>query len=174
MKLRVVAHQSESTQCGLVPVVHFRKESYATDCAGKNAECVAACVCVREHFRSEVQPRRPTSCTESAHGSRLIGFRCDQDCSHLTCNQTVQETLQSESFTCSHCRCLGSYNRNYFDGALFDSKGVIAECAGGRPEYGSAGRVCEKTCSFWGKAKTPNMLYGVHPRSQSSPCCRWP
>ena len=41
--------------------------------------------------------------------------------------------MQSESFTCSHCRCLGSYNRNYFYGALFDSKGVIVECAGGRP-----------------------------------------
>ena len=27
------------------------------------------CVCVREHLRSEVKPRRPTSCTESTHGS---------------------------------------------------------------------------------------------------------
>ena len=57
------------------------------------------CVCVREHLRSEVKPRRPTSCTESTHGSwetsRLIAFRCDQDCAPLACNQTVQETCCS-------------------------------------------------------------------------------
>ena len=37
-------------------------------------------------FQSRVsEPRRPTCCTKSAHGSwetsRLIAFRCDQDCS---------------------------------------------------------------------------------------------
>ena len=71
-----------------------------TDCAGESAECIAACVCVREHLRSEVKPRRPTSCTESIHGgwetSRLIAFRCDQDCSRLTCNETVQETCKAQ------------------------------------------------------------------------------
>ena len=55
---------------------------------------------VGEHVRSEAKPRRPPCCTESTHGcwetSRLIAFRCDQDCSPLTCNQTVQETCKAQ------------------------------------------------------------------------------
>ena len=43
--------------------------------------------------------------------------------------------------------CLGSYNRSYFDGALFDSKGVIAECAGGRPNTAPQA-VCVKKKMF--------------------------
>ena len=52
-------------------------------------------VCVREHAR-EVKPRRSVCCTESEElcfSSWLIAFRCDQDCSHPTCNQSFQEAF---------------------------------------------------------------------------------
>ena len=51
---------------------------------------------------------------------------------------------------CFHLRCLG------------DTFFPIALPAQGRAEYGSASSVCERTCSFCGKAKTPTMLYGVY------------
>ena len=54
-------------------------------------------VCVREHA-PEVKPRRSLCCTESEElcfFSWLIAFRCDQDCSHPTCNQSFQETCNA-------------------------------------------------------------------------------
>ena len=71
--------------------------------------------------------------------SRLIAFRCHQDCSPLTCNQTVQETckaqLQSslEVLLVRTATVLEPTTGSNFDCALFDSRAAFAECAGGHP-----------------------------------------
>ena len=69
----------------------------------------------------------------------LIAFRCDQDCSSLTCNKTVQETCKAQ-LQCSLKVLLART-------AAFLEPTTGVEC--------SAGRMCVRTMLF------PTMLYGV-------------
>ena len=55
--------------------------------------------------------------------------------------------MESESFACSHGSCLGT-DWKFIRHSAVHFKAVLTEHAGVKAEYGSTGRVCEKTCSF--------------------------
>ena len=78
---------------------------------------------VGEHVRSHHRP----------------AFRCHLDCSLFTCNQTVQEICKAQLqislkvLLVRTAAVLKPTTGSHFEVAPFESRAIIAECAGGRP-----------------------------------------